>query len=250
MFYFLTHWNKKYLYYERQSTGLPQDEVGDCSRILANFYLQDYDQFVKSLVRKNNSGYLRYADDQIIGSTNEKVAREILFLGSKELAKIGLNLNAAKAKFFTRKEFFQYWSFDIFSLLDKPNSKQNINQAFSIFQKRKKTGVKFKPESVLRRFLGCDFNKMSLRNRSIFINYLLDDNFLTSNSSYYLDKIYNLLSETERKSFIFKMNKLSDITLFNHFHLRVLRFAKENKIENKFVKVSKNLAKINKLLDL
>lgn len=250
LFYFLTHWNKKYLYYERQSTGLPQDEVGDCSRILANFYLQDYDQFVRSLVKKNKSGYLRFADDQIIGSTNEKTAREILFLASKELAKIGLNLNAAKAKFFTRKEFFQYWSFDIFTLLEKSNNKENINKGFSIFQNRKKAGIKFKPDSVLRRLLGCDLSKISPRTRNNLINYLLDESFLTNISGYYLGKIYNLLNEAERKSFILKINKLSEYILFNHFHLRVLKFSKENKIENKFIKVSKNLEKINKLLDL
>ena len=43
LFQFLRNWNKKFDKYFPKSIGLPQDEVGDCSRILANFYLQDFD---------------------------------------------------------------------------------------------------------------------------------------------------------------------------------------------------------------
>lgn len=134
--------------------------------------------------------------------------------------------------------------------MEKSNNKENINKAFSIFQNKKKASVKFKPDSVLRRLLGCDLSKINPRTRNTLINYLLDENFLTNIDSYYLGKIYNLLNETERKYFILKINKLSEYVLFNHFHLRVMRFAKENKIEDSFIRVSKNLEKINKLLDL
>jgi len=63
LFYFLCNWNRGYLNYERQSMGIPQDEVGDCSRILGNFYLQEYDNYLYKLTKKENSAYLRYADD-------------------------------------------------------------------------------------------------------------------------------------------------------------------------------------------
>ena len=66
LFHFLRHWNKKFEGFTTKTVGLPMDEIGDCSRLLANFYLQDYDNFMFKICKKNGAKYLRYADDQII----------------------------------------------------------------------------------------------------------------------------------------------------------------------------------------
>lgn len=41
LFHFLRNWNRRFERYSQKAVGIPQDETGDCSRILANFYLQD-----------------------------------------------------------------------------------------------------------------------------------------------------------------------------------------------------------------
>ena len=52
LIHFLQNWNKRIEGYNIKTVGLPQDEIGDCSRILANFYLQDYDSAIKAICEK------------------------------------------------------------------------------------------------------------------------------------------------------------------------------------------------------
>lgn len=66
LMYFLKNWNLKNDKYHLKSVGIPQNEFGDQSRLLANFYLQNYDKMVKRICDISNATYIRYADDQII----------------------------------------------------------------------------------------------------------------------------------------------------------------------------------------
>ncbi|MBU1165226.1 RNA-directed DNA polymerase [Patescibacteria group bacterium] len=249
LFYFLSNWGKRDLNYERQNTGLPQDEVGDCSRILANFYLQDYDQRVYRLATLKNAGYLRYADDQIIAARDETTAKEIMFLASKELAKIGLNLNASKAKFFKNREKFKiYWSFDIFKLLTNKNNKKSIEKAFHIFIKRNDTGVEFKSDTVLKRFLSCNLYRLSSDIKNKILDLVNQKDFLTSISDYYLKRIYELTPKVKKNEFLKNLKVLSGKILFNQFHLRIIKFMREKKIHNKYLsQIKANLIKLGDL---
>lgn len=66
LFHFLNYWNKKVNLSNKQTVGIPQDALSDCSRILANFYLQRYDSYMYEVCSRYNCRYFRYADDQII----------------------------------------------------------------------------------------------------------------------------------------------------------------------------------------
>lgn len=246
LFYFLSNWGKRDLNYERQNIGLPQDEVGDCSRILANFYLQDYDKTLYDICSERNSGYLRYADDQIIASSDEKTAKEIMFLASKELTKLGLNLNASKAKFLNKTEFSTYWSFDIFKLLEAQNNGQKIKEAWELYKSRMGAGAKFKPDTVLRRLLSCHLNRTSREAREEILTACKDKDFITTASDYYLKRIYGFTERGKKNEFLQYLNDLSDDVLFNQYHLRVMKFARENRIDRKRLnKIKPNLVKLN-----
>ncbi len=52
--------------------------LGDCSRILANFYLQDYDAYMKVECDGQAASYLRYADDQIMMANDKEILYNIL----------------------------------------------------------------------------------------------------------------------------------------------------------------------------
>ena len=52
LFYLLNHWNRRNTTWHAQSVGLPQDVLADCSRILANYYLQKYDRFAAELCKR------------------------------------------------------------------------------------------------------------------------------------------------------------------------------------------------------
>lgn len=250
LIYFLSNWGKRDLNYDRQSTGLPQDEVGDCSRILANFYLQDYDLHLYKLVRLMNAGYLRYADDQIIAAPDEKSAKEIMFIASKELAKIGLNLNANKAKFFADRDEFQiYWSFDILKLLSNKNNVQDIERAFQIFKQRKSiVGTRFKEDTILKRLLSCNLARVSQQTRNEIYLLVNEKNFLINASDYHLKKIYELTPRNKKGDFLKRLNDLSDEVLFNQYHLRIIKFAKEMGVNRTYLnKIKPNLKRITDL---
>ncbi len=168
LFHFLRNWNRRFERYSQKSVGIPQDEVGDCSRILANFYLQDYDAFMKAQCDNNRACYLRYADDQIIMAHNEEIAYEILFEASKELFKINLNINSSKVKpFYSREDFYKYWAFELFELLDDPNNVDKVNQGIELYFKWLDDGVHFRHDSVLRRIVsvGLSIVKPHLKHR-------------------------------------------------------------------------------------
>jgi len=246
LIYFLSNWGKRDLNYNRQNIGLPQDEVGDCSRILANFYMQDYDKTVFSKCKRRSSGYLRFADDQIIASPDEKTAKEIMFLASKELAKIGLNLNANKAKLLKKSEFYDYWSFDIFKLLANKNDRVSIEKAWKLFEQKITRKEQFKPESVLKRILSCNLNKVSLKIRKEILTAVKEKDFITSINEYYLKRIYIFLRSKERILFLKYLNKLSKDVLFNRYHLCVMKFARECSVSKMYLnKLKPNLSKLN-----
>jgi len=246
LFYFLSNWGKRDLNYERQNIGLPQDEVGDCSRILANFYLQDYDKILSTICSDRNSGYLRYADDQIVASPDDKTAKEIMFFASKELAKLGLNLNASKAIFFSKSEFNTYWSFDIFKLLEEPNNGKKIQEAWKAYKERISNGIKFNPDTVLRRLLGCNLNRIPKEIREEILTVSKEKKFITTASDYYLKRIYGFTERGKKNEFLQYLNELSDDVLFNQYHLRIMKFARENRVDKKYLdKIKPNLARLN-----
>jgi len=254
LFYFLSNWNKKYLYYEQQSIGIPQDEVGDCSRILANFYLQNYDKYIFALAHKKHAGYLRYADDQILGARNEKDVKELMFRASEALARIGLNLNAHKAKCLNRRQFALYWSFDIFQLLTNPNNAKKILKAYIKFKRILKLEAEGKitlnSQAVLKRLRNCKIKKLPKSACRDIIKIAQEESFILNCNSFYLGQIYSLLGTKATIKFIIRLNDLATKVLYNQYHLRVLRFAKEKRLPSRrFLKVEKCLKKLN-VLDL
>ena len=75
----------------------------------------------------------------------------------------------------------------------------------------------------------------------------LNDDFVSDIDPYYLGKIYDQLDVNGKKDFLKYLIKLSGEVLFNHFHLRVLRFAKEKRLEKELRRVKINLSRINKM---
>lgn len=252
LFYFLSQWNKRCLNYTRESVGLPQDELNDCSRILANFYLQDYDQSMSNYAIKNKSSYLRFADDQIIAAPSKEEAEKIMFVASERLSRIGLNLNAAKAKVLNRDEFGEHWSFDIFRFLSDPKNIKEVIKAYNIFRSRINLRKRFNKGTVLRRFLSCNFSGISTEIRNDLLNMTKEDSFLMDQrtSEFFLGRIYHLLSRKEQREFLSKLIEISDRVLFNEFHLRIIKFMEENKVSSYYKnKAKRNLKRVNKFLE-
>lgn len=229
LFHFLQNWNKRIEGYNIKTVGLPQDEIGDCSRILANFYLQDYDSAMKSICDKYNSKFIRFADDQIIFTHNEETARLILFEASKELFKINLNVNSSKVKEFKSKaEFEIYWAFNIFDLLKDKENAENINKGIEIYFSHIENGTNFKDSSVLKRLLTINFKLINPKYRHRLISSFFNQDFLYNLNLWHLRRIR--IAVDNDKDFFIQLDSMIPKAIFNSFLFNLrLFYSKDRK---------------------
>jgi len=113
LLYFLRYWDRESNSYSPSSKGLPQDVVGDCSRVLANYYISSYDHRLINSINDIDTTYFRYADDMVIVSSSPQKLEKSLFRASELLNGIGLNINSQKVKLFTASEFQDHWRFGL-----------------------------------------------------------------------------------------------------------------------------------------
>lgn len=218
LIHFLRFWNRHINFYRQQGAGLPQDEFGECSRILANFYLQNFDKNISKFCERRGAKYFRYADDQVIFAKSIKDLEEIITKASSLLMREGLNFNQKKVRIMTIKEFKKHYGFQNFLSLTQSKGKpiaittieKQINAYFRNRQNMRKGGF-----SLLRRLWNVLLKtKKKPVNFNIFKKYLLSDDFLLNNyllDSTDLQKIFDLLSLRERT----KMFKILDENIQN-----------------------------------
>jgi len=232
LMHFLRNWNKKMEGFSANYFGLPEESTLDCSRLLANFYLQDYDFYMKDLCDKLNAKFLRYTDDQIIFAPNKKSADKIIFEASKFLSKIGLNFNSNKAKAFTSMDEFEtYWAFEIFILLDNLSDTDNINKAIEIFLDLVERGIDFKKDSVLKRILNLNFELIKEENLKKLMPLIYNKDFLSMADAWRLDRVYTNLDDNGKKEFLIILDELVDSILYNSYHYNLVNFYKLNNIK-------------------
>lgn len=243
LFHFLKNWNKKLEGYNHKTVGIPQDEIGDCSRILANFYLQDYDLAMSKLCDSLEAKYVRFADDQIIYAKNYKSARKILFEASKELLKINLNLNSSKVKEFkTKTEFNIYWTFEIFDLLKDKNNKTKINKGIAKYFYNLDNGIKFKEGSVLKRLLTVDSNLIEPIYRHRLMSLFFNPDFLSLLGVWHFKRIREFVNND--KDFFIQLDKLVNEVPFNSYHYNLLAFYKKERKGYNCKKIEERIEKL------
>lgn len=240
LFHFLQNWNRRFERYSRKTVGIPQDEIGDCSRILANFYLQDYDAFMKDLCDQNSAVYLRYADDQIIMSNDKNLALDILFIASKGLFKINLNINSSKVEEFDQNQFLQYWAFEIFKDLEDNQDSQKINRAIQTYFDWIDKKIKFRSDSVLKRIIGVvakDINILDPHLRYKLFAKIYEPDFLVTLEYWWFDKLAAIIGNKN------ELYKVLDAQIngirFNQYHYTLLKFYRkwrQNYPENEILK--------------
>lgn len=238
LFHFLQNWDRQLERYSRKTVGIPQDEIGDCSRILANFYLQDYDAYIKSESDKLSAAYLRYADDQIVMADNRDALYDILFNASKELFKINLNINSSKVREFTLDEFVTFWAFEIFEQLEDRQNREKINKGVEMYFQWVERGVEFKSDSVLKHIITVvskNINILEPHLRFKLLAKMYEPDFVVTLSYWGLnhlayisenpDALYQILDEQIKR------------VRFNSFHYIVLRLYKKwrNNIDLSFI---------------
>lgn len=247
LMFFLKNWNLKNDKYQEKTVGIPQNQYGDQSRILANFYLQNYDSKISKFCEKRNAKYIRYADDQIIIINDINKENEILYFICKELNNIGLNLNASKVGRYTKKEIQIFYGLDIFELLDE----NKYDEAIDVFIKYKTNSeIRFNYSSSIKRILNIGLDKFNLSNRSLIKSIITEYQFLREANDYYMKKIYENIEIKERETYINILMQISRETVYNGFHYSLLKFLKKIKADNDLIlQVEYRIKEIEKIVE-
>jgi len=225
LFHFLHSWNRRFEGYYTKSVGLPQDEIGDMSRILANFYLQEADKRLREICDDREAAFLRYSDDYLVYAPSRKVAKEILFEMSKELFKLNLNINSGKTKFWSKEEFETYWAFEIFRLLEDLSDKDSVTQAVEMFRQwTEEKGKDFRDDSVMKRLLSIDYELLPPELRHWLWTRFLSKEYLSNIKLWSLKRLYEGFPEQQREELFNVLDELIEEVRFNTFHYAVLNF--------------------------
>jgi hypothetical protein len=253
LFHFLNYWNRNTNLYNKQTVGIPQDAMGDCSRILANFYLQPYDKIVYELCKQNKCKYLRYADDQFLFAKDKNKLHILIFKVSKKLNSLGLSVNQKKVKVRTTDDLIENRSFKIFDFLKEDNDRRDKNKVeqfidyyLVLLDKSGLANIKDNGTPLLNKALFCPALKsIDFSKKTKLISCYLDDEYLKNAGAIHLEKIYKLLNKNDKQEFIKKLNVLSRKLIHNAFHYELLNFYERNKIDSNLVlKRIKKLSKI------
>jgi hypothetical protein len=249
LFYFLNYRDRKLSNYSPQYVGLPQDAIGDCSRLLANYYIQNYDKFMQDLLGTNEGSYFRFADDQYIFCKENDIKR-LMQAASRKLFEIGLNINQLKVKVWKVEELLEDHSFEIFDILARPDEGNLSNKlnafAEKVFNINEPDKLKNRGFPLLRRLVTFDFNQLRPDFRTQLMERVLNKDFTYSSKAYVLVKIYSRLREDEKQDYLAFLKECSDGSSHNAFHYELMEFAeKTNLLEVKDYAI-RRIRKLNK----
>ena len=104
---------------------MPQDGLADCSRILANYYLQKYDKFASEMCQNICALYFRYADDQMILLNDSSKVEKLLLLLTRNLDHYGLRVNQMKVKLWKKEDLLAYRCMSIQAIFSDEDDRKN-----------------------------------------------------------------------------------------------------------------------------
>lgn len=241
--YILKYWNRKFGRYLENTVGIPQNEFGDQSRLLANTYLNEYDEAMYAVCNNNDALYSRYADDQIILFNDDRSINKIMYIANRELRKLGLNINAGKTKKFTKYELIDFYLFIPLEELEKNNYNKAIDLFFEIIKKNGNI-ASVRSDTFFRRCLSIGLKNFSLENRSKILIYILRKEFIITSNVDFLHKIYiNLFSE-EKEIYIKQILEYFDVVVLNGFHYNVINFFKKEKLMTEYEYCKKKIEEV------
>lgn len=240
LFHFLESVNT----FNNSTLGLPQDALGDCSRILANFYLQEYDKFMHDLCKEYEARYLRYSDDQFVFVKEETDLNFLMYKSSKWLCKFGLSINQKKVQFYSSEQLITNRSFDIFDIISTDEDREDsskvekfVDRYLAILDSQGLDNLKDKGKALLNRLIFCKgLANIPYRKKIKIIACFLSNEYLSTSTYEHFKRIYNLLAKNEQDEFINQLNTLSDLLIHNRFHYQLVIFYEELGIETEHIK--------------
>ncbi len=255
LFYFLNLWNRRNTGLHPQAVGLPQDALADCSRILANFYLQRYDAFASEICAQHGAEYFRYADDQMILLNDPKVVDTLLLLLTRNLDRYGLRVNQKKVELWTRADLEAFRCRDVQAIFKAPADNKDPGKvkrfAKAYLAKSKKDLNKAwnRGMPMLNRLLWASIETLPRKTFDEVVKRLTTDEYLLMADHGKLKRVHELSSQCRKPiDIIAKLKKIGKKSVHNAFHHHVRAFAIENHLDELKEFCDKRLISIDELM--
>ena len=234
LFYFLNQWNRKNTGLHPQAVGLPQDAMADCSRILANFYLQRYDKFASALCAKVDALYFRYADDQIILLKNPAHSERLMLLLTRHLDRFGLRVNQKKVDLWTAKQLQIYRFRKIQAIFEKRGDNQNnllvrrFSDAYLAISAKRLNSSWNGGLPLLNRLLWAKLDNLPKKHFETLLQRYTAHDYLLRADFEKMERIAALNAKRKTPiNFAKLLKEIGDTSDHNAFHFEVLSFAKK-----------------------
>jgi len=256
LFYLLNQWNRRNTGLHPQSVGLPQDVLADCSRILANYCLQKYDQYAEAICSSHGALYFRYADDQMILLNDSRSVERLLLLMTRRLDRFGLRVNQKKVDFWTRADLLKHRCRAIQTIFaergdnQKPALVKQFVDAYLAIPKAdlEKTWNRGMP--LLNRLLWSDLESLPMSLLQTILVRLTSDEYLLRTDGKKLARIHQLNSNRARPiDFAARLRKIGERSVHNSYHYEVLAFANSVKDTNLSCFCEERLASLDQLMN-
>jgi hypothetical protein len=233
LFFFLSQWNRRNTGLHPQAVGLPMDALADCSRILANYYLQKYDRYAERVCAEFGGVYFRYSDDQMIFLNGTETVETLLLLLTRRLDRYGLRVNQKKTDLWTTGILAQHRFIDIQALFGPKEKKRDPQVVLQFVQRY----LNIPSEELAKSWNGG----MPLLNRLLYANLeslppnlfvqilerFTSEKFLIAADFEKLMRIAHLCTRSPTPlDFGSQLDAISKKCVHNAFHYEVIEYAR------------------------
>ena len=255
LFFFLNQWNRKNTGLHPQAVGIPQDALADCSRILANFYLQRYDKFAESTCAKAGALYFRYADDQMVLLKGTEHVESLMLLLTRNLDRFGLRVNQKKVQLWSADDLCSHRCRDIQAIFANSGDNKDVAlvrrfvDAYLSIPKGKLSSTWSGGLPLLNRLLWANIESLSKKSfERLLTRYTARDYLLIADIDK-LDRVFELNEKRRRPIDLDKrLRDLADDTVHNAFHYGALSFARKRSMAGLASHCEARLVKINAMM--
>jgi len=256
LFFLLNQWNRKYTGLHPQVVGIPQDALADCSRILANYYLQKYDVFAADLCGRADAEYFRYADDQMVLLKDPDLAERLMLLLTRRLDRFGLRVNQKKVYLWKTSLLLDYRCRDIQAIFAKPGDNQvkalvrKFAGAYLAIPVNKLKNTWNEGLPLLNRLIWAKLESLPKRQfEKLLIRYTAR-NYLMRADLRTLQRVAELNAKRSQPIDLSKkLMSLLDASDHNVFHMGILAYARSMKDKPLARRCKKRLKEIAQLME-
>jgi Reverse transcriptase (RNA-dependent DNA polymerase) len=256
LFYFLNQWNRRNTGLHPQGVGIPQDALADCSRLLANYYLQRYDRFAAMVCSTAGASYFRYADDQMVLINGTDTVDAIMLLLTRNLDRHGLRVNQKKVEVWSVKELQNHRCRNIQAVFENKGDNKNPKLVRQFVDAYLKLSTKQLASTwnggfpLLNRLLWANIESLPQKLFNKLLSRFTAPDYLLRAEKDKLIRVHVLNEKKARPIALRKrLTEIGQKSMHNAYHHECLGFAREVKDKTMTEFFTKRLAEIEEYMD-